>query len=125
MKKTLIALSLALVMSGCSSVSATSNEQILTVGLSSEMNGTFSPMYYQTTNDSYVVDLVYQGLLKYNSKGNLVCDLAKEMPTISSDGLTMTFKLKKGIKFSNGNKLTSKDVKTTFSVMADPTSWTF
>lgn len=121
MKKTIIALSLALVMTGCSSVKATSNEQILTVGLNTEMNGTFSPMYYQTTNDSYVVDLVYQGLLKYNSKGNLVCDLAKEMPTISSDGLTMTFKLKKGIKFSNGNKFTSKDVKTTFTVMADPT----
>lgn len=120
MKKTILAITLALVMSGCSNVSATSNEQILTVGLSSEMNGTFSPMYYQTTNDFYVVDLVYQGLLKYNSKGNLVCDLAKEMPTISSDGLTMTFKLKKGIKFSNGNKLTSKDVKTTFTVMADP-----
>ena len=123
MKKKILALCLALLMSGCSSTQATSNnsEQILTVGLSSEMNGTFSPMYYQTTNDSYVVDLVYQGLLKYNSKGNLVCDLAKEMPTISSDGLTMTFKLKKGIKFSNGDKFTSKDVKTTFSVMADPT----
>lgn len=120
MVKKLMVCGLAVLMCGCSSVKANSNEQILTVGLSSEMNGTFSPMYYQTNNDSYVVDLVYQGLLKYNKKGELVCDLAKEMPTISSDGLTMTFKLKKGITFSNGSKLTSKDVKTTFSVMADP-----
>lgn len=120
MYKKIIVCGLALLMSGCSSVKANSNEQILTVGLSSEMNGSFSPMYYQTNNDKYVVDLVYQGLLKYNQKGNLVCDLAKEMPTVSEDGKTMTFKLKKGIQFSDGSKLTSKDIKTTFSVMADP-----
>ena len=102
------------------SAKAAGNDQVLTVGLSSEMNGTFSPMYYQTTNDSYVVDLVYQGLLKYNKKGELVADLAKSLPEMSEDGKTMTFKLKKGIQFSDGSKFTSKDVQTTFTVMADP-----
>lgn len=75
MYKKLLACGLALLMCGCSAKAA-GNDQVLTVGLSSEMNGTFSPMYYQTTNDSYVVDLVYQGLLKYNKKGELVADLA-------------------------------------------------
>ena len=46
--------------------------------------------------------------------------MASELPLISEDGATLTFKLKKGIKFSDGSKLTSKDVKDTFSVMADP-----
>ena len=46
--------------------------------------------------------------------------MASELPLISEDGATFTFKLKKGIKFSDGSKLTSKDVKETFSVMADP-----
>ena len=119
MYKKLLVCGLALLMCGCSA-KATGNDQVLTVGLSSEMNGTFSPMYYQTTNDSYVVDLVYQGLLKYNKKGELVADLAKSLPEISEDGKTMTFKLKKGIKFSDGSKFTSKDVQTTFTVMADP-----
>ena len=119
MYKKLLVCGLALLMCGCSA-KATGNDQVLTVGLSSEMNGTFSPMYYQTTNDSYVVDLVYQGLLKYNKKGKLVADLAKSLPEISEDGKTMTFKLKKGIKFSDGSKFTSKDVQTTFTVMADP-----
>lgn len=45
--------------------------------------------------------------------------MASELPLISEDGATLTFKLKKGIKFSVGSKLTSKDVKETFSVMAD------
>lgn len=119
MYKKLLVCGLALLMCGCSTKAA-GNDQVLTVGLSSEMNGTFSPMYYQTTNDSYVVDLVYQGLLKCNKKGELVADLAKSLPKISEDGKTMTFKLKKGIKFSDGSKFTSKDVQTTFTVMADP-----
>ena len=59
-------------------------------------------------------------MLKYDKDQNLVCDLASELPLISEDGTTLTFKLKKGIKFSDGSKLTSKDVKDTFSVMADP-----
>ena len=52
MYKKLLACGLALLMCGCSTKAA-GNDQVLTVGLSSEMNGTFSPMYYQTTNDSY------------------------------------------------------------------------
>ena len=77
-------------------------------------------MYYQTVNDHNVVNLVYQGLLAYDKDANLVPELAEELPTISDDGTTMTFKLKKGVKFSDGSKFTSKDVKATFSVMADP-----
>ena len=120
MYKKMFMCTLALLMCGCSSVKANGNTQTLMVGLNSEMNGTFSPMYYQTTNDSYVVDLVYQGLLKYDKKGNLKSDIAKSLPSISEDGKTMTFKLKRNIRFSNGTKLTSKDIKTTFTVMADP-----
>ena len=120
-KKSVCALGMAFVLAGCSAGgSGSSNEQTLTVGLFSEMNGDFSPMYYQTVNDASVVNLVYQGLLKYDKDSNLVPDLAKELPTISDDGTTMTFKLKKNVKFSDGTKLTAKDVKTTFSVMADP-----
>ena len=120
-KKSVCALGMALVLAGCSAGGTSSGkEQTLTVGLFSEMNGDFSPMYYQTVNDASVVNLVYQGLLKYDNQSNLVPDLAKALPTISDDGTTMTFKLKKGIKFSDGSKFTSKDVKTTFMVMADP-----
>ena len=44
MYKKILACGLALLMCGCSTKAA-GNDQVLTVGLSSEMNGTFSPMY--------------------------------------------------------------------------------
>ena len=120
-KRSVCALGMAFVLAGCSAGgSGSSKEQTLTVGLFTEMNGDFSPMYYQTTNDSNVVNLVYQGLLAYDKDANLVPELAEDLPTISDDGTTMTFKLKKGVKFSDGSKFTSKDIKATFSVMADP-----
>jgi peptide/nickel transport system substrate-binding protein len=41
----------------------------------------------------------------------LVPDLAQDMPQISDDKLTYTFKLKSGIKFEDGTPITSKDIK--------------
>jgi peptide/nickel transport system substrate-binding protein len=41
----------------------------------------------------------------------LVPDLATDMGTVSSDGLTWTFHIKSGIKFENGTVVTSQDVK--------------
>jgi peptide/nickel transport system substrate-binding protein len=41
----------------------------------------------------------------------LVPDLAQDLPQISDDKLTYTFKLKSGIKFEDGSTITSKDIK--------------
>jgi len=41
----------------------------------------------------------------------LVPGLAASAPTVSSDGLTWTVRIRSGLKFSNGEDITSKDVK--------------
>lgn len=116
-----LSLSLLLGLSGCASgTQSESNEKTLTVGTSQEMSGVFSPLYYLSGFDGDVINLIYQGMLKYDAKSELNPDLAKEMPTVSEDGKTVTFKLKKGVKFSDGTKFTSSDVKYTFTVLSDP-----
>jgi peptide/nickel transport system substrate-binding protein len=40
--------------------------------------------------------------------------------SVSADGLTWTFSIRRGVKFHNGQELTSKDVKLTFDRLRDP-----
>lgn len=110
----------AAMMTGCASGSSGTNGKTLTVGLNTGFNGIFSPLYYQTVYDDYVIEMVYQSMLSYDRDNQLQPELATEQPTISEDGSTLTFKLKKGVKFSDGSKLDADDVVLTFTAMADP-----
>ena len=60
---------------------------------------------------------VFEGLLMPNSKGELTPAIA-ESYKISEDGRIYTFKIRKGIKFHNGNPLDVKDVEFSLNRMA-------
>jgi oligopeptide transport system substrate-binding protein len=77
--------------------------------------GSFDPAFVNAAVDSAFIQNIFGGLLKFDEKLNIVPDIAKEVPTtgnggISSDGKTYTFKLRNDVKFSNGDKVTAKDV---------------
>jgi peptide/nickel transport system substrate-binding protein len=46
--------------------------------------------------------------------------LAEALPTVSEDGLTYTFTLRSGVKFHNGEEMTSADVKYTYEWYMNP-----
>ncbi|MBV9323791.1 MAG: ABC transporter substrate-binding protein [Chloroflexi bacterium] len=52
---------------------------------------------------------MYDSLLTFDAQGNVVGGVAENYD-LSSDGLTWTFKIRDGIKFHNGDPLTSADV---------------
>jgi peptide/nickel transport system substrate-binding protein len=60
-----------------------------------------------------MIVLIYEPLLRYDPQGNLVPWLAESF-SMSPDGKLWTFNLRKGVKWSNGDELTSDDVKFTF-----------
>ena len=97
-----------------------SDAKTLTVSVNQSLTGQFTPQYASSAYDQYVVNLCYESMLKYNADNELEPELAKDLPEVSADGLTLTYKLEKGHKFSDGTEVTSKDVKFTFATLADP-----
>jgi peptide/nickel transport system substrate-binding protein len=61
-----------------------------------------------------VAPKIYQGLLDYDLDLNVVPELAKSFD-VSEDGLTVTFKLQKGVTWHDGKPFTSADVE--FTIM--------
>ncbi len=67
------------------------------------------------------------GLVTIDENGEFVPVLATELPTVesgglSSDYLTVTWKLKPDLKWSDGKPLTSDDIKFTWEVLSNPNS---
>jgi peptide/nickel transport system substrate-binding protein len=63
----------------------------------------------------------YSTLLRFDPQNypKIVGDVAESW-NVSKDGLTYTFKIRKGIKFHDGSELTSKDVKATYDKIIFP-----
>ncbi len=85
----------------------------------SEAKGIFNPIYYSSSYDGYVVDMVFKGLIERDIDGQWQPALAESWK-ISDDGLTYSFKLKEGVVFSDGSPVTANDVAFTFKAIADP-----
>jgi ABC-type transport system substrate-binding protein len=64
--------------------------------------------------------LVFDGLLDYDSGTTIEPRLAESLPDINSDATVYTFKLRKGVKFTNGREFTADDVVYTMTRVLDP-----
>jgi peptide/nickel transport system substrate-binding protein len=101
--------------------------------LSVAAGGTLDPQINYTLQYWQLYQSMYDGLVTFkHAKGSegftIVPDLAEEMPKAEDGGKTYVFKLRKGIKFSNGQELTVKDAVASFQrifKISGPTSGTF
>lgn len=115
--KVMAAFACALSLTACGSSSSKSSGTLI-VG-AEELTGTFSPLYYSSAYDGYVVDMVYNKLLEYDINSELQPALA-ESYDVAKDGKSITFKLKQGVKFSDGTDFNAKDVEFSYKVVSDP-----
>jgi oligopeptide transport system substrate-binding protein len=72
--------------------------------------GTLDPGVADAETDSEIQQNMFDGLLKFDQNLNIVPDIATDVPQATDNGLTYTFHLRKDVTFSNGDKVTSKDV---------------
>lgn len=80
---------------------------------------TLVPLLASDSSSHDVAGHIYNGLLRYDKNLKLEGDLAESWD-VSSDGLTITFHLRKGVKWHDGEEFTSRDVLYTYRVTIDP-----
>lgn len=93
---------------GSGDITAESGKKNLTAAV----GGDFALPDPAIVDDSITANVLaqcYDGLYKLDKDGNVVANLAEDLPTISEDGLTYTIKLKDGLTWSDGTPLTAED----------------
>ncbi len=103
---------------------ANAAEKVVTMGIYQEPENLNTYIGVQTVI-TYVHRPFAEYLIDVNEKGEYVPVLATEVPSVenggvSEDGLTITYKLKKGVKWSDGQPFTSADVKFTWEALINP-----
>ncbi|MFE2850453.1 ABC transporter substrate-binding protein [Streptomyces lavendulae] len=86
------------------------------VGIATEPE-TLSPLLgYGKDGNSKIFD----GLLTHDADMKLRPALAEALPEVSADGRTYTYRLRQGVKFSDGEPFTAADVEFTYRTILDP-----
>ncbi|MFV2118484.1 ABC transporter substrate-binding protein [Streptomyces sp. Act-28] len=109
---------LALTAAACSNPSGpggSAAEDGAVVGIAYEPDSLSPLLGYGKDGNSKIFD----GLLAFDADMKLRPALAVALPEVSADGLTYTYRLRKGVKFSDGKPFTAKDVVFTYRTILD------
>ncbi len=93
--------------------------------LQSQAPVTYNPLLSSGTKDDLIGRIVYEPLCTIDVTGNIVPVLVSEVPTdanggVAADGKSVTYKLKQGVKWSDGQPFNADDVVFTFDYVRDP-----
>ena len=80
----------------------------------------FDPTEIASVADWLVTDLLFDGLINLGPKGKYPA--LAESWTVTEDGKQIDFKLRQGVKFSNGDPFTAEDVKFTYDKLLSANS---
>ena len=93
-------------------------DNTLSLQVASEPNK-LDPALNSTVDGACLAILSFAGLYTYDAEGKLVPDLA-ESYEVSDDGLTYTFTMKDGLKWSDGEELNAEDVVYSWNRLVTP-----
>jgi peptide/nickel transport system substrate-binding protein len=127
-------LALAMLAAGCTKVSQTSvaggrvnsftQPHVLRMATVGDVN-TLNPHLGQFSTIGWVSSMTQAYLIKWDEHNNAYPELATEVPTkanggVSKDGLTITYHLRKGVKWSDGAPFDADDVVFSTKVVLNP-----
>lgn len=117
MKKLVVFLA-TLLLAATMLASVASAEKVLKIGIAKEP-ANLNPVLLQGVYGESVAGSIFDTLVSFKESAKEAAPLLAESWTISKDGTVYTFKLRQGVKFHNGDALTSADVKYTLEAIMD------
>ncbi len=128
--------SMALSITGCRGGERDPEENPVTLAIGA-LDGNYNPFFYTAQNDGEVTGLTQISLIGADNKANIICGQNEDTVALayreldangnvikaddtSSSVVSYEYVIKKGIKFSDGEDLTIKDVLFNFYVYLDP-----
>ncbi len=109
----------AVALSACGgSKSASKSGKILTIEEGPDVE-TIDPALNQSADGANYITMISDNLLRLDKDGKIAPSLAEKYE-VSDDGLTWTFHLRDGLKWSDGSKLTANDFVYSWQRMVDP-----
>lgn len=115
-------------LSGCAKTSSTlpAPSDTLVVAVPQEPVS-LNPLYLEGIVGYTVGELGYSYLTNYDSRGNVVADVAASVPTrgnggISADGNRVTYRLRRDARWQDGTPVTSADVLFTYRAITNPSN---
>lgn len=119
----------SLLLTGCGNTNKTVINQsesqevkkggVVKQALTESPEGVFMPAFFTFNYDVNVNSMLYDGLLFVNDKFDFEPCLA-ESYKVSDDKKTITFKIRKGVKWHDGQPFSADDVKFTFDFVCNP-----
>ena len=96
----------------------------LRLGLVQQPNS-LDPLRAVQFYENYLAEAIFSALTVIDDRGQVAPDLVERVPTrsnggISADGKTITYKLRRSVRWQDGVPLTSHDVAFTLRLMRDP-----
>ncbi len=93
-----------------------------TLNIAGQVNDppTLDPALATDSYSLFVIRQLFSGLVAFDNNLNVVPDIAAALPSVSSDGLTYIFVLRKGVRFTDGQEVTAGDFKYSFERATDP-----
>lgn len=105
-------------LSGCIREPAIKSPENITVGFLADAKKLL-PLFASDSASAEISGYIFNGLTKYDKNIRIIGDLAESWD-ISHDGLTITFYLRKNVKWHDGVEFTADDVLFTYKTVTNP-----
>ncbi len=79
----------------------------------------FNPYFIESRNDRYIIESIWEPLMKVGYDGEFYPNLLKNLPTVSEDKKTYLFTIKDNLFWEDGTKITTSDIEFTYKFLMD------